>query len=240
MRIAHVHNFNTSSSDPKKTVKSATIEVDIKPIRYLEDLGLFDDEKEFYRFIVRTKYYIRKSGSYTEFIKFLKKKRGMNRCGVHVNLWGDDGYQIHMHHTPLVLEDIIHVVIAKRQEEMETLTMSAIAREVRELHYLGLVGLYPLCETCHEYAHGDTNDLFIPEDAIYGDVDAFFDIYDKYIADSLKQKYHTWKTLNEGYSIIKSEIPESLMRKYIYVKTKGDQQVMSNAALVGFINELSK
>ena len=46
MRIAHVHRLNTESSDPKKVVKSSTIEVDIKPIRYLEDLGLFDDEKE--------------------------------------------------------------------------------------------------------------------------------------------------------------------------------------------------
>lgn len=240
MRIAHVHSLGSSPSDPKKVVKSATIEVDIKPIKYLEDLGLFDDEKEFYRFIIRTKYYIRKSGSYTNFMKFLKKKRGMNTCGVHYNIHGDDGYTIHIHHTPLVLEDIVHVVIAKRQQLEESLTMSAIAREVMELHYLGLVGLYPLCETCHEYAHGDTNDLFIPEDAIYGDVDAFFEIYDKYISDTLKAKYQTWKTLNEGYSIIKNEIPESLMRKYIYIKTKDDQQVISNSALAGFIMELNQ
>lgn len=240
MRIAHVHRLNTESSDPKKVVKSSTIEVDIKPILYLEDLGIFDDSKEFYRFIVRTKYYIRKSGSYTRFIKFLKKKHGMDRCGVHPNLRGSDGYMIHMHHTPLVLEDIIHVVIAKRQELNESLTMSSIAREVMELHYLGLVGLYPLCETCHEYAHGDTNDLFIPEDAIYGEVDAFFDIYSDYISDSLKEKYKTWKTLNSGYTIIRNEIPEGLMRKYIYIKTKGDQQVASNSRLADFIRKLNE
>lgn len=240
MRIAHVHKYHTSDSDPKKIVKSSTIEVDIKPISYLEDLGVFDDEKEFFRFIVRTKYYIRKSGSYTEFIKFLKKKRGMNRCGVHPNIRGDNGFSINIHHTPLVLEDIVHIVIAKRQKMNESLTMSAIAKEVMELHYMGLVGLYPLCETCHEYAHGDTNDLFIPEDAIYGDVGAFFDIYDEYISDTLKQKYKTFKTLNEGYSIIQSEVPEGLMRKFIYVKTKGDQQVVSNSALAGFISEIVK
>ena len=164
----------------------------------------------------------------------------MNRCGVHVNLYGSDGYQIHMHHTPLVLEDIIHIVIAKRQDLNESLTMTAIAREVMELHYLGLVGLYPLCETCHEYAHGDMNDLFIPSDAIYGDVDSFVDLYDNYISDSLKQKYRVYKTLNEGYTIIRNEIPEGLMRKYIYIKTKGDQQVMSNARLANFIMELNQ
>lgn len=239
MRVAHVHKAD-SSSDPKKIVKSATIEVDIKPIRYLEDLGIFDDPKEFYRFIVRIKYYIRKSGSYSRYIKFLKKKRNMDRCGVHPNLSGFDGYAIQIHHTPLVLEDIIHVVIAKRQAKNDGLTMTAIAREVMELHYLGLVGLYPLCETCHEYAHGDENDLFIPEDAIFGDVDAFFDIYQDYISDSLKAKYQTWKTLNDGYSIIRSEIPEGLMRKYIYIKTKGDQQVVSNNKLADFIRKLNE
>ena len=83
-------------------------------------------------------------------------------------------------------------------------------------------------------------DLFIPEDAIYGDVGAFFDIYDEYISDTLKQKYKTFKTLNEGYSIIQSEIPEGLMRKFIYVKTKGDQQVVSNSAIAGFISEIVK
>lgn len=230
-----MHDFHMDKAE-----KSETIEVNIKPILYLEDLGLFDDEKEFYRFIIRTKYYIRKSFEYNQLMKFLKKARGMNQCGVHPNIKMHDGFSINIHHTPLVLEDIVHIIIAKRQKKNESLTMAAIAREVMELHYLGLFGLYPLCETCHEYAHGDTNDLFIPLDAVYGEVTEFFEIYKEFISETIAHKFDNIKILNDGYTIIKNEIPESLMKKYIYVKTKGDQQVISTRALAAFINELNQ
>ena len=239
MRVARVHKFHLESSeDSKKKQKSSEIEVDIKPILYLEDLGIFDDPKEFYRFIVRTKYYIRHSLEYTNYVKFLKRSCGLNRCGVHPNITMEDGFQIHAHHTPLVMEDIVHIIIAKRQKRNESLTMSAIAREVMELHYLDLFGIYPLCETCHEYAHGEDNDLFIPLDAIHGNTDEFFVIYDEFISDAIKHKYDNIKTLSEGYDMIRSEIPEGLMRKYIYVKTVGDQQVMSTKMLTDLIHTI--
>lgn len=227
------------SAEGEKRPKSAEIDVDIKPIMYLEDLGIFDDAKEFYRFIIRTKYYIRHSHEYEQYIKFLKKYCGMDRCGVHPNIRMEDGFPIHAHHTPLVMEDIVHIVIAKRKERNESLTMASIAREVMELHYLELFGLYPLCETCHEYAHGDTNDLFIPLDAVHGNTDEFFVIYNEFISDAIKHKYESIKTLSEGYGIIRSEIPESLVRKYIYVRTKGDQQVVSADKLTKLMHELS-
>lgn len=234
MRVARVHTFHLDNV--KERPKSEEIEVDIKPILYLEDLGIFDDEKEFYRFIIRTKYYIRNSYEYNTYIKFLKKYCGLNRCGVHPNIKMEDGFQIHAHHTPLVMEDIVHIIIAKRQKRNESLTMAAIAKEVMELHYLDLFGLYPLCETCHEYAHGDTNDLFIPLDAVRGNTDDFFVIYNDFISDAIKHKYENIKVLTEGYSVVQDEIPESLMRKYIYVRTVGDQQVMSAKKLSQFID----
>ena len=237
MRVAHVHDFHLDKSEQK--TKSETLKLDIKPILYLEDLGLFEDEKEFYRFIIRLKYMIRKSREYSELMKFLKEKGGMDHCGVHPNIKWKDGFAIHIHHTPLVLEDIIHIVIAKRQKKYESLTMTAIAKEVMELHYLGLFGLYPLCETCHEYAHGDANDLFIPLDAVKGDVETFFDIYQDYISDSIKVKFHNIQELSRGYQIIQNEIPEGLMRKYVYVELEGSQQLPSTTALVSFINDLS-
>lgn len=237
MRVARVHTFHSESVDKKP--KSEEIEVSIKPILYLENLGLFDDEKEFYRFIIRLKYYIRGSYEYTRYMKFLKHYCGLDHCGVHPNIKTTDGFSINIHHTPLVMEDLVHIVIAKRQEKNEALTMAAIAKEVMMLHYLGLVGLYPLCETCHEYAHGDENDLFIPLDAVYGDTDGFFAIYNEFISEAIKHKYDNIKVLTEGFSIVESEIPESLMRKYIYVKTAGDQQVMSVGKLKDFINRFT-
>ena len=150
----------------------------------------------------------------------------------------DEGFSINIHHTPLVLEDIVHIVIAKRQKRNEALTQAAIAREVMELHYLGLFGLYPLCETCHEYAHGETNDLFIPLDAIYGDTDTFFDLYREFISEAIQHKYENLKVLTEGYTMVKNEIPEALTRKYIYVITEGESQLPSTRALTQFISDI--
>lgn len=222
-----------------KVEESEEIVVDIKPCEYYDDLGLFEDEKEFHRFIVRIKYYIRNSDEYKRLMKFLKKCKGMYCCGVHqnVNMW--DGFSINIHHTPFVMEDIVYIVIKKRMESHESLKMSAIAKEVMMLHYLGLIGLYPLCETCHEYAHGDSNDLFIPLKAIFGDPQAFYDIYKDFITDTLRNKFENIVELNKGYNIIEREIPEGLMKKYIYVKSKG-QEMMSTKALYEFINELNK
>lgn len=235
MRVARVHTFHLDNV--KERPKSEEIEVDIKPILYLEDLGIFDDEKEFYRFIIRTKYYIRNSYEYSTYIKFLKKYCGLNRCGVHPNIKMEDGFQIHAHHTPLVMEDIVHIIIAKRQKRNESLTMAAIAKEVMELHYLDLFGLYPLCETCHEYAHGDTNDLFIPLDAIFGDPKAFFEIYSDFISSAMKLKFKNILELNEGYTLIRKEIPDALVKKYVYVQVKG-QEMVSTKALSSFINRV--
>lgn len=233
MRIAHVHDYRLQKADSK----SEEIVVDIEPCEYLDDLGLFDDDKEFYRFIVRIKYYIRKSLEYTNLVKFLKKKRGMYCCGIHTNITVWDGFSINIHHTPLVMEDIVHIIISKRLKCGESLKMSSIAKEIMMVHYMGLVGLYPLCETCHEYAHGDTNDLFIPLKAIYGDPEKFFEIYNAFITDVLKNKFKNILELNKGYNIIEREIPDSLIKKYIYIKSKG-QEMMSTKALYNFLTEV--
>ena len=216
-----------------------TIQVDLKPSEYVDDLGLFENEKELHRFVVRTKYYIRKSREYKELMKFLKKYRGMNCCGVHPNLKQYNGFQIQIHHTPLVIEDIIYIIINKRLKLKEPMKQSAIAKEVMYLHYLGLIGLYPLCETCHEYAHGDTNDLFIPLDSIFGDPEKFFEIYDQFISSVMKVKFRNIQELNKGYSIIRDEIPDGLVKQYIYVTTKG-RDMVSTKALYDFIVELKK
>lgn len=76
-------------------------------------------------------------------------------------------------------------------------------------------------------------------DAVKGDVETFFDIYQDYISDSIKVKFHNIQELSRGYQIIQNEIPEGLMRKYVYVELEGSQQLPSTTALVSFINDLS-
>lgn len=128
--------------------------------------------------------------------------------------------------------------------------MTDICREVMELHYLGLVGLYPLCQICHAYAHPqgshDGDDLFIPIDNVFGDPEKFWDIYGQYATESMQTKYHNIQELNKGYSIIQATIPESLMRQYIYIKPKdqdghkSELEVISTSKLVDFINEINR
>ena len=169
MRIARVHNQSNSIDTEEKLTRESysEIELDIKPEEYKDDIKTFEDPKELHKFVVRTKFYIRKSNEYEDLMKFLKNSRGMNCCGVHPNIRSYDGFQINIHHTPLTIEDILYIVINKRLQRNESMKQAEIAKEVMELHYIGLVGLYPLCETCHEYAHGDNNDLFIPLKSVY-------------------------------------------------------------------------
>lgn len=239
MRIPNVHQLKTESAEVKKDkFNYKTIQVDLKPSEYVDDLGLFENEKELHKFVVRTKYYIRHSREYKELMKFLKKYRGMNCCGVHPNIKQYKGFQIQIHHTPLVIEDIIYITINKRLKMKEPMKQSMIAKEVMNLHYLGLIGLYPLCETCHEYAHGDTNDLFLPLDSIFGDPEKYFEIYSDFISSIMKVKFRNIQELNKGYSIIRKEIPDALVKQYIYVTTKG-QEMVSTKALYDFITELN-
>ena len=139
MRIPRIHEYRLDKSDQKQKYDYKTIQVDLKPSEYVDDLDLFEDEKELHKFVVRTKFYIRKSLEYTQLMKFLKKYRGMNCCGVHQNVKMWDGFQINIHHTPLVIEDIIYIIINKRLKQGEDLKQSSIAKEVMMLHYLGLV-----------------------------------------------------------------------------------------------------
>ncbi|MCM1295004.1 MAG: hypothetical protein NC311_05635 [Muribaculaceae bacterium] len=193
---------------------------------------------------------IRRSYEYEQLIYFMKRKRGMDHCGVHPNLSLKNGFRIELHHTPFCLEDIVHIVIKKRLDKGQSLKMGDIVSEVMELHYLGLVGLYPLCMLCHAYAHpqGDHagNDLFIPIANVSGNPEAFYDMYKDHATESIRTKYENIQQLNRGYNLIEANIPQELMRKYIYIKPKGQDgddnehlEVISTKKLVTFIRDLN-
>lgn len=240
MRIPKIHDFRMSEIKEKKSKYDyTTIEVNLSPSEYVDDLGVFENDKELHRFVVRTKFYIRHSLEYQSLITFLKKKRGMYCCGVHNNITIWDKYPIEIHHTPFVMEDLIYIVLNKRMKLNQSLRQSDIAEEIMKLHYLGLVGLYPLCATCHEYAHGETSDLFIPLDSVFGDPEEFVRIYNPYISSPMKQKFKSILDLNKGYQFIESEIPEALVRKYVLVTQKGEE-MMSTKRLVSFLDTLAK
>ena len=250
MRIPKVHRRNDQSSKIKEPSKKMTAkerkeyettEVSLEPTEYIDDLSKFeDDPKELNRFVIRTKFLIRKSLEYQELIKFLKEKRGMYCCGVHPNIKKWDGYQIELHHTPLTITDIIYIIINKRLKRGESLKQSAIAKEVMYCHYLQIIPMYALCQLCHEYIHSDDNDLFIPLDVTFGDGEAFFDIYSDYIPDQLKVKFRNLQEMTKGYNVINQEIPDKLKRHLIYIDNGKDSDGISQSKLFDLIVELNK
>lgn len=244
MRIPHINKLRLESVDK---ASSAEIEVAIEPSVYLDDLGLFEDKKEYIKWVIRMKKLIRDSFEYEELIYFLKRKRGMDRCGVHPNQTIWDGFRIELHHTPFCLEDIVHIVTNKRKQRGESMKMGDIAHEIMELHYLGLIGLYPLCMICHYFCHSDEGDsLFIPLENVFGDPEKFYEIYKPHITEGIQTKWNNLVQLNKGYHLITETIPVELQKKYIYVKPTGkkgkkaDFEVVSTTKLVDFINEINK
>lgn len=239
MRIPHVHKLQTVNAE----TPSAEIKVDIQPEGYIDDLGLFDDRKEYIKFMIRLKAMIRKSVEYTEAISFLKRKHGMDHCGIHPNVSIQNGFRIELHHTPMTLEDYCSIVINKRLKRGESLKMGMIAEEVLEIHYLDLVGLYPLCELCHHFAHSDTGDeLFIPIDSVYGHPTEFIDIYGKFMPEGMATKWDNIVTLNKSYTMITNTLPLELQKQYIYIDqgdSKDTPEGISTTKLVGFINDLN-
>lgn len=244
MRIPHINKSHLSNVE--KNI-SAEIEVSIEPEVYLDDLGLFEDKKEYIKWVIRMKKMIRDSLEYRELIHFLKNKRGMHNCGIHPNVTIWDGFRIEIHHTPFCLEDIVHIITNKRIQRKESLKMTDIAHEIMELHYLGLVGLYPLCSLCHYFCHSEEGDsLFIPLENIFGDPEKFFELYKNYATESILTKWNNLSQLNKGYHLVTEYIPIELQKKYIYVKPKDQKgkasnvEVVSTAKLANFINDLNK
>ena len=238
MKIPAVHTLRLERAD----VDFECINVDIKPESYIDDIGLFEDKKEYVKWVYRLEHKIRESPEYVDLIEFMKKRRKMDTCGVHPNLHTWNGFRIELHHTPFYLSDIVHIVTNKRLETGQDLRMDRIAHEIMELHYLGLVGLYPLCQLCHYQIHDVESDpLFIPMANVYGDPNGFVNIYGKYMTQAMKTKWDTLSTLERGYTVIKNNLPIELQKKYIYIKNAADHdgEAISTKRLVDFIVELN-
>lgn len=240
MKIPHVHKLQYESAE---AIPEETVEVHIDPQAYIDDIGLFDDKKEYVQWIIRVKRAIRNSIEYQEMMSFLKRRRKMSKCGIHPNLSTWNGNRIEIHHTPFVLEDIVSIVAKKHLDRNESLKMTSIMREIMEIHYLGLVGLYSLCAGCHSAIHSDDVDIFIPLDCVFGDPAQFVEIYRPYMTDSLLSKWDNIVTLNRGYTLIQNNLPIELQKKYIYVKNtpiEGAEptSVVSTDKLAKFIRNL--
>ena len=238
MRIPHIHSVPVEDTTP-----SETIAIDVRPEQYIDDLSLFEDKKSFMRFLFDTEKIIRKSFECEEYIAHLKKRCGLDHCGVHPNLRAADGFRIELHHTPFQLSDITFIVINKRMTRGESLKMQDIAHEIVELHYLDLVGIYPLCMLCHAQVHSEKMDpMFIPMSKVHGHPEKFAELYLPYMTESMRNKWNNLQILEQGHTMIENTLPIELRRKYIYIKPyeNDNLEVVGTNRLIDFMQELEK
>ena len=222
MRIPRLH----VRLDEMDQTEFEFVRVNIEPEAYLDDIDIFEDKKEYVQWLFRMKKMIRDSREYKVLVKHLKYSRGMNHCGIHPNQIAEEGFRIELHHTPFVLEDIVDIVVRKRLMKSQSMKMQDIAYEVVQLHWLGLVGLYPLCMICHALIHDPKLDpIFIPMKNVYGDPKTFAEMYWDYFSDSMKTKWQNLVTLENSYTIIENNLPPELQKKYIYIQPYEDKEV---------------
>lgn len=128
----------------------------------------------------------RNSRSYKRMINFLKEYVDMAHCSFYKNTNGMDmnDVNIHIHHEPFTLFDIVSIIYAKRVANHEIITENQIAKEVMWNHYRMAVGLIPLSESVHDIVHSGF--LFIPTTNVFGYYRKFFEDYEPYIDPRMK------------------------------------------------------
>ena len=142
----------------------------------------------------------------------------MRRCAVLRGLNTDNGkrYSIEIHHEPFNLFEIVDIVLTKKEDLGEEINPFLIADEVLELHYDEKVGLIPLSKTMHELVHNDK--IFIPLQLIYHKYNEFYDEYEPYISDKIKEKISLKVELSLKTPDILSDI---LDPEFVYVEVDG-------------------
>ena len=142
-----------------------TLRVDYLPPYEQEDYDL-SNPKDFAKFIRDVKSEIRSSFEYREMVKYLRNYGGMNHSGLNPNVSNNDSskVKIEIHHTPYTLEDITKAVYEKRLFYHQDLSLEMVAKEVMSLHYLAMVGLFPLSSTEHDGDFMDEEDNETIED----------------------------------------------------------------------------
>lgn len=211
-----LYNNKNLSQKVKRDIKTIKFEIEETPER---PIYAFRNTKERNTFISTIVALVRRSDEYKEWMKFLKVNLDMSRCTVLRNLVSGNGkrYTIEIHHEPFSLREIVDIILTKFEFLGETLNPFLIADEVMELHYDEKVGLVPLSKTMHELVENDK--IFIPLQLIYQGYDKFYEEYEPYISDKIKEKIQMKVNLSlKTDGEILSDIVDT---EFIYVEIDG-------------------
>lgn len=186
---------------------------------YDEDDYDLSDPKDLRKYLSDIENIVRRSFEYREFIRYIKQWYGMAESAEFENVNGENsGVRIEIHHTPFSLFDITSIVYEKRRFYHEDLSVFAVAKEIMELHYKFVIGLYPLSVTEHQLVHNGY--LFIPTHYVFGHYDVFRSMYEQFIDEELLD------TLEEieSYSRVSYDEEQSkrlISQSNVYLDTSG-------------------
>lgn len=197
---------------PNKTIKMEIEEMPERPIY------IFKNNKDRVKFIKMCESIIRKSDEYKGYIKFIKTHLDMNKCTILKKLSSGNGkrYSIEIHHEPFTLFDICDIVLTKFEELSQPINPFLISDEVMLLHYDEKIGLVPLSKTIHELVGNDK--IFLPLQYIYQDYGVFYDEYEEFIPDNVKQKIEMKVNLSLKCGDVISDV---LDPEYVYIEVDG-------------------
>lgn len=157
--------------------------INIKEIPTMQEMSPYNlmDEKDYKKFIKDVKGIVRKSYEYRQYINYLRDNMDMDKCAFLYGVSNHEGFdiKIEIHHYPFSLEDIVEIVVRKRQFYQEDMSAFMVAKEVMSLHYKLMIGLIPLSETVHELNHNHR--IFIPIDKVMGRYRLFVEAYKQFI-----------------------------------------------------------
>lgn len=175
-------------------------------------------EKDKIKIIKTIERIVRSSQEYKHFIAFLRKEVDMTMCSFFNNISNKDSKKvsIEIHHEPFTLFDITQIVLEKWIAEGKKINPILIAEEVMKLHYQNKVGLIPLSITVHELVH--SGKLFIPLQNVYGDFISFFEEYEPYISNDLKDILQIKLKMSKELENLDMSILE---KKYVYLEIDG-------------------
>ena len=195
-----------------------TLQIVELPPYELQDYD-FTSAKDVQKYLKDVDTMVRTSYEYRRFIAFLRNHYLMCKSGFNTNITNVDStrIKIEIHHTPFTLYDITGTVYEKRQFYHQDLSVEMTAKEVMELHYKQMVGLYPLSETEHELVHNGY--LFIPIDHIWGDYKTFVNLYKQFIDPSMIE---TLESVEEYSKVYDAEKQKALMtQSNLYIDPAG-------------------
>lgn len=182
-----------------------------------------DDIKDFNKYISDIKKDVRNSYEYSQYIKYLREYFGMYKSGnfEDVNILNNKNVKIEIHHTPYTLEDIVRIVYEKRKFYNQNLSVQMMSKEIMELHYKGIIGLYPLSKTEHELVHNSI--LFIPVSKIFGKYELFTSLYSEFIDQDKKELLNNIEEYSKAYD---EEYQKNLLsQSNIYLDTSNIYQL---------------